>query len=322
MVYRSFGRSVTQGDVWPAIAKVNRFGSLASTTHLMTRDAILRGFQAIAIGARDPIQVLRLCHSRGIRVILNQRLDAGSDAGHYTVMTGIDDTSVTLHDPSYGPSRVVSHEQLISLWQPRKPESEITGNALIAIGLTKQTDGPSDCPLCHTAIPSTFECPRCKQSIALTPTQVLSCISKTCEARNWNFVCCPSCDSLWDFQESAPEPEKASDSSGIPESVHRAFERLAEFIAHVHTVPGAAEHPDIREHLDVLSGKREGIDEAFDGVERNKELHAERMRKFQNTAEQNRAKHRQREESLKSEMGELDGNALGSSLLRELGFTG
>ena len=35
MVYRSLGKEVPQSEIWEKIAKVNRFGSLASTTHLM-----------------------------------------------------------------------------------------------------------------------------------------------------------------------------------------------------------------------------------------------------------------------------------------------
>src|SRR5271169_808234 len=90
MVYRSFGKEVPQAEIWPAIAKVNRFGSLASTTHLMTQDALGRGFAAVAIQARHPIQALRLCKEAGIRTILNHRLEPGSRAGHYSVMLDID----------------------------------------------------------------------------------------------------------------------------------------------------------------------------------------------------------------------------------------
>jgi hypothetical protein len=321
MVYRSFGRPLTQNEVWPGIAKVNRFGSLASTTHLMTRDAIRRGFQAIAIGAREPIQLLRLCHRSGIRVILNHRLEADSDTGHYTVLTGIDDRGVTLHDPFYGPFRVVSNDELLALWQPRKPESEITGNALIAIGLPDPAADAGACHLCHSAIPPIFDCPRCKHSIALTPPQVLSCIAKECRARNWNFVCCPSCDSLWDFHQAEPEPEKPKASAVIPESVDRAAERLTAFINQVLTVPGAAEHPEIQQHLELLARKREGLYQAFEEGQKNKELHLDQLQKFQTATDRNAAAQRERASSFDVPATELDGNALGKSLLRELGFT-
>jgi hypothetical protein len=46
MVYRSYGKEVPQTQIWPSIAKPNRAGSLASTTHLMARDALTRCFSA------------------------------------------------------------------------------------------------------------------------------------------------------------------------------------------------------------------------------------------------------------------------------------
>src|ERR1035437_7350010 len=73
MVYRSFGKEVPQAEIWPAIAKKNRFGSIASTSHLMALDANKRGFAAVAIQARHSLQVLRLCRGAGVRAILNHR---------------------------------------------------------------------------------------------------------------------------------------------------------------------------------------------------------------------------------------------------------
>src|SRR6476646_9250891 len=74
MAYHSFGKAVPQAEIWPLIAKPNRVGSIASTTHLMAQDALNRGFSAVAIQARHPLQALRLCRNLGIRAILNHRL--------------------------------------------------------------------------------------------------------------------------------------------------------------------------------------------------------------------------------------------------------
>src|SRR5580658_4821777 len=81
MVYKSFGKSVPQAEIWPLIAKQNRFGSVASTTHLMALHAISQGLSAVVIQARHPIQVLRLCREAGVRAILNQRPHAGASTG-------------------------------------------------------------------------------------------------------------------------------------------------------------------------------------------------------------------------------------------------
>lgn len=128
MVYRSFGKAIAQDEIWPAIAKPNRFGSLSSTTHLMAADAVSRGIAAIVIQARHPLQALRLCRDSGVRAILNHRLRNHVAIGHYSVLVDIDETHVILHDPLYGPLRRASHAELLSLWQPRFPTCEIAGN--------------------------------------------------------------------------------------------------------------------------------------------------------------------------------------------------
>src|ERR1039458_7519142 len=69
----------------------------------------------------------------GIRAILNHRPSADSTAGHYTVLVEVEAQDVVLHDPYYGPSRRVSHAELLELWQPGFSNSEIAGYILIAI---------------------------------------------------------------------------------------------------------------------------------------------------------------------------------------------
>jgi len=82
MVYRSLGKNIPQGEIWPAISKPGPLGSLASTTHLMAQDAVNSGLQAVVIQARHPLQTLRLCQEWGIRAILNHSPQKGSPAGH------------------------------------------------------------------------------------------------------------------------------------------------------------------------------------------------------------------------------------------------
>jgi len=129
MVYRSLGQAVAQAEIWPAIAKENRFGSISSTTHLMAKDALSRGFAALAFQARHPLLSLQQCRDLGIRAILNHRLNPQRPTGHYTVLVDIDDKDVVLHDPFYGPSRQLSHAELLDLWQPNFPGSEIVATS-------------------------------------------------------------------------------------------------------------------------------------------------------------------------------------------------
>ena len=198
MIYRSFGKEVPQDEIWPAIAKQNPAGSIASTTHLMAADALSRGLAAVAIQARHPLQALRLCQEAGIHVILNHRLHANSAAGHYTVMVDLDTYHVVLHDPSFGPSRRLTQAELLALWQPHFSNSEIVGNVLIAIG-EDPPQAPA-CRFCHTLTPPSINCPRCNKPIALRPSAVLGCVKRECIARMWSYICCPSCDFMLELE--------------------------------------------------------------------------------------------------------------------------
>jgi hypothetical protein len=94
----------------------------------MARDALTRGFSAMAIQVRHPLQALRICRQTGIRAILNHRLKHDAPTGHYSVMVDLDDKNVVLHDPYYGPARNVPHVELLELWQPLFSSSEMAPN--------------------------------------------------------------------------------------------------------------------------------------------------------------------------------------------------
>jgi ABC-type bacteriocin/lantibiotic exporter with double-glycine peptidase domain len=159
MVYRSFGRRIPQAEIWSRISKHNRFGSLASTTHLMAQDAITRGYSALVIQAKQPLQVLRLCRENGIRALLNHRLKDDSPTGHYSVLVDIDADSVVLHDPFVGPLRRLSHAELLRLWQKGPPDAEISGNILIGVAARHARFARRRCPR------------RCAVRIAASPSR-------------------------------------------------------------------------------------------------------------------------------------------------------
>src|ERR1700730_17141694 len=168
MVYRSLGKPVEQTAIWPAISKENRFGRISSTTHLMTQDALNRGFSAVAIQARNPLDALRLCSAKGIRAILNHRAQADSSAGHYTVLVDIDNKDVIVHDPLFGAARRLPHAQLLELWMPQIANSEIVGGVLIAVGMPAEAETPA-CEFCHTPMRRSIDCPRCGKPTCLEP---------------------------------------------------------------------------------------------------------------------------------------------------------
>jgi len=334
MVYRSLGQDVSQATIWPAIAKENHLGSVASTTYLMAKDALGRGFRALAVQTRHPLHALRLCHQSGIRAVLNHNLNRYSPAGHFTVLVDIDDENVFLHDPFVGPSRHLSHAELLELWQRRSANSEIVGNVLIGIAL----DPPALllCQLCGTRIASEIECPRCKNPVGLQPAALLGCVSNACIARMWDNICCPSCDYLWDFTHqpqpaeasakgpgvTSPQPSSPQVASGAAPGldINKLFGEVDKFCAHILGIPAAANHPEIKKQLDFITASKEKF----------KLVYAEELAKRAGTqahleallkAAKERAEiHHKKMEELSRPSPPLDGNALGHALLKNLGF--
>jgi hypothetical protein len=327
MVYRSFGKEVSQAEIWPVIAKKNRFGSVASTSHLMALDANKRGFAAVAIQARHSLQVLRLCREAGVRAILNHRAGKDSASGHYSVFVDIDDKFVVLHDPFYGPSRSLPHEELLELWRPRTTESEIIGLGLIAIA-DQNAPSVSACEFCHSPMPPRVECPRCKQPVGLRPSVPLGCINNACIARMWNYVSCPSCDFTWSFSidgsagTSVPEPdaEAAQDVKKEPLSMAAAFAELNKFCDHILSIPAAAQNPEIRKQLDTLAVVKEQLVLSRAEALFHLKVQEERMATLKETAKAGEEAHRQKMDAANQPPPRLDGGALAAALMKNLGF--
>jgi predicted double-glycine peptidase len=340
MVYRSFGKDlskeVSPEEIWPAISKINRFGSLASTTHLMTQDALKRGFGAVAFQARHALQVLRLSSegaAQGIRVILNHRLRADSASGHYSVLTHFDERHVILHDPLLGPSRERTHAELLELWAPNFANSEIVGNVLIAI--TAQPAAPFACEFCHEPIPAKVVCPKCRTGVSLHPSALLGCFRNRCIARMWNYICCPNCDHLWDARAHAlaqpggattelPNPAVARAApqadTGEPDFA-KMFAALDRFVNFAMTIPGAANHAQLKTHLDVIRGARQQIPQAMAEDAAHMKARADRVEALKQAAKQREEARRKQKEKLEKAPPPLDGDALGRALRKNLGFT-
>jgi len=346
MVYRSFGQEVSQRTIWPLIAKKNIYGSIASTTHLMAADAVTRGFCAVAIQARHPLQALRVCRDAGIRAILNHRLQPDSPAGHYTVFVDLDETYVKLHDPYFGPSRRVAHGVFLDLWQPRLPNSEIVGNFLIGIAAAESKDVPP-CETCHTPFVKVVQCPRCKNAVSLEPLALLGCMNNSCAARLWNYVCCPTCDLTWNFTVEPPRrsaaaassapaapasaPAPAAAGSAVPAPAvpsaaadtlgfGKLFEELDKFCNHILTIPGAANHPEIKKQFDFIKSSKEQLLLAHAESVVNRKLHQEQLATYTQAAKQRQEAHQKKLDELNKPLGPLDGDALARALLKNVGF--
>jgi hypothetical protein len=334
MVYRSFGKEVPQAKIWPAISKQNQFGSVASTTHLMAQDALDRGFNALAIQARNPLQTLRLCRESGIRAILNHRLNRSLPTGHFTVLVDIDDKDVFLHDPFFGPSRRLSHAELLELWQPRLPNSEIGGYVLI--GIAADPSALSSCQFCRTPIPCEVECPRCKNPVRLQPSLLLGCMENACIARMWEYICCPACDYLWDFglqprtaDASPASPGEARPRSQVPPAasrpkpgldINKLFGEIDKFCAHILGLPAAANHPEIKKQLDFIVASKQKLSLAQAEMVASRAARQAELTALAKNAKEKQDAHHKKMEELNRTAPPLDGNALGHALLKNLGF--
>jgi hypothetical protein len=325
MAYRSLGKPVPQTEIWPAIAKANRFGQISSTTYLMAQDALKRGFRAIAIQARHPLQVLRLSKAAGIRAILNHRVRPDSAAGHYSILVDIDDKEVVVHDPLFGAVRRFSHAELMELWLPQVRNSEIAGGVLIAIGAPGVPAQPA-CEFCRTPMLESVNCPGCSKPVRLEPDTVLGCMRDGCIARMWNWICCPTCDHVFTLKggAAAGAAEAQPVGAGIAAPVEavdigKLFGAIDKFTSQILSIPAAANDPRVKEKLELVEATKDQFRTA------HAEDLARRTAIFGQLAALEEKGKQQKEEQLKKaeELKNgppLDGDALGAALLKNLGF--
>ncbi len=339
MIYGSLGLRIPPAEIWPAIAKVNRFGSLCSTTHLMVQHALSRGFAALAVQARHPLQVLQLSRDSGIRTILNLRLGSDSPAGHYAVLVDVGKHDVVLHDPLYGPFRRLPHAELLKLWWPNVPDSEITGYVLV--GVAPRSAAAAPCWLCRAPMPSHVACPNCRKPVGTQPSALLGCMNQDCLVRTWNYLCCPSCDYTWSFSVPAAAPGDeapaavggaGAPASGLPDrqaaaaietgalNLDKLFAELDRFRRHVLGLPEAARHPDLKKHLDFMARSQERIKLAQAEALVHRNASQQQLARLAEMARQNEQAHAKRVEEANRPSPPLDGDALGHAWLRNLGL--
>jgi hypothetical protein len=325
MAYRSLGKQVPQKEIWPVIAKANRFGQVSSTTYLMAQDALKRGFNAVAIQARHPLQALRLAQAAGIRAILNHRVRADSAAGHYTVLVDICAKEVVVHDPLFGAARRLSHAEMMELWAPQVPNSEIAGGVLIAIGAAGLPAQPA-CEFCRTPMLSSVDCPRCSKPVGLEPGAVLGCIRDGCIARMWNWICCPTCDYVFTLKAGAAAgaPVEAQPSAGTAApvaavDVAKLFAEIDKFTSHVLSIPAAANDPNLKQKLEMVAATKEQFRAApAEDLARRAAVFG-KLAAFEENTKQQKEAQLKKIEDLKN-APPLDGDALSAAMLKNLGF--
>jgi hypothetical protein len=327
MAYRSLGKPVPQKDIWPVIAKANRFGQISSTTYLMAQDALKRGFTAVAIQARHPLQALRLSKEAGIRAILNHRVQRDSPAGHYSILVDIDAKDVVVHDPLLGAARRLPHAELMELWLPQVPNSEIAGGVLIAIGAPGLPAQPA-CEFCRTPMLSSVDCPRCSKPVGLEPGAVLGCIKDGCIARMWNWICCPACDYVFTLKAGAAagapvDAQGAAAGTAIPVSavdIAKLFADIDKFTSHVLSIPAAANDPSIKQKLELVAASKEQFKAAHaEDLARRAKVFGQ-LAAFEEKTKQQKEAQLKKIEERDAPPPPVDGDALSEAMLKNLGF--
>jgi hypothetical protein len=189
MALRSLGVSCSQAELWPAISRPAAGGVRRARTLLLCREAQRRGLEAVIVQARHPWEALRRGAGGAARLLLNHRASRGAGGGHYSVLLGVEEDAIVLHDPLAGPARRLAREEFLALWRPSPPE--VAGHVFLAVA--RGPAAAADCPCCAAGVPAATCCPWCRGAVPLQPG-VLGCVADGCRERVWNQVFCPGCD--------------------------------------------------------------------------------------------------------------------------------
>ena len=175
MVYRSFGRIADQETVWNELQSYSAEKTRTRTFHL-ARNALEHGLSAVVVRIRNPMAFLLAENFPEVRVISVCRIHRDSGLGHFSLFLGMDSETQTgsLHDPQFGPNRLVDITEFLELWTPRGTNDEITKNIAVLIAETQ-------------TVPTV--CSACAQTFYLDP---IRCSEDTSPIFETRF--CPFCD--------------------------------------------------------------------------------------------------------------------------------
>lgn len=184
-------------------------------------------------------------------------------------------------------------------------------------------------------MPWHVECPKCKTRVSLQPGAILGCMCSDCAGRIWEHICCPSCDHMLALSPetlpgtvartlaesgAATAVDRVAKISAGALDVDKLFGAVDKFCACILGMPGVANHPEIKKQLDHIVASKEKF-----GLAYAEELARSAMLQKQFAAVAREAKEqeeacRKRMEEVNTPSPPLDGNALGSALLRNLGL--
>ncbi len=193
MVYKSLGHPVPQREIFKAISVPDpTTGGMTCLSQLQYLDALARGLHTLYVREIKTIEVIRDCLKHSIRVLVHQRGEPNSTAGHFGVLVGIDEKYVYEHCSANGPLQLYTHNEILERLAPIEENGSVgLGNALLLISnplIVKHV-----CKKCHSIIPEFITCLNCGKSIRLSPVGVLGCIQPECIEHTWLNIHCPFC---------------------------------------------------------------------------------------------------------------------------------
>src|SRR5262245_38178821 len=192
MVLRSFGVSTTQGEVWSHIKSPyqdrHRRGSRPV---YLARHAHHHRLSALVLRAAQPWELLRRCFRPDVRVIVLHRRGFGSFGLHASVLRGLDETGVVLHDPLRRLDRSLGRDEFLALWGPHPWAIVAEGYLLVVIARSIMSGLVCSC---GQPVPETLPCPHCQEAILLQPAVAAGCGRADCREINWQELHCPRCE--------------------------------------------------------------------------------------------------------------------------------
>jgi hypothetical protein len=197
-VYKRLGSRASLDDIWHAIKVPKEAlgpGVYSSSSHLMCRDALDRGLNAVNIHARYErgLDLLAKARQQKVEVIF---VHGTADPAwrHYSIVEGLDADSVDTFDPANQAFSSMNRQDLLEMWG--RLGNEGGGHSLLA--LSASPSEPARCDGCGTSIPPEIRCPDpgCRKAVPIEPGFLLGCVSKECPEAMWEWIECPYCGTL------------------------------------------------------------------------------------------------------------------------------
>ena len=118
----------------------------------------------------------------------------------------------------------------------------------------------------------------------------------------------------------APPGATAFASSAGPLNLSKLFAEVDKFCDHILSFPGAANHPEIQQQFAFLTGSKEQMLLAHAESAVHRKIDQARLAALEQGAKQRQDAHRKKVDELNKPFAALDGDALGRSLLKNVGL--